>query len=90
MQHQNRADECQEHFRQILLEANKVHELSRRLKVTIIRVAAVELRPIVAENQRGETVERLLDVSRLEDPMENLRHVLYENEASAEENVSRH
>lgn len=75
MQYKQSAGECHEHFRQIFLNANKVHELLRRLKVTIIQIAAVKFRSIIAENQRNKTVERLLDVSHLEDPVENFRHV---------------
>lgn len=77
MQHKKRSNECQEHFWQIFLEPNKVHELLRRLKVTIIQVAAVELRAIIAENQRSKAVERMLDVSHLEDPVESLRHIFH-------------
>lgn len=90
MQNEKRGDDGDEDFRQILLETYEVHEFPRRLEVAVHRVGALEICSIVAEHQSAETVERVLDVGRLEDPVEDARDVFHEYEAAAEENVSRH
>lgn len=70
MQNDKRGADGEEDFRQILFEADEVHEFPRRLEVAVHRVGALEIGSIVAEDERAETVERVLDVGRLEDPVE--------------------